>query len=397
MRRAVLMLAVGGILTSYAASPGLIAQDSFPHERHALFFSDCQVCHAGVVDEAVPSPYPDPSFCAACHDGTTAPAIEWKPPDGRISNLAFDHTPHDFGCDFCHLPGGEEDLAAMKFPGPATCIGCHAPEAQEHLAADECDFCHLPVVKTRLDQDRILDFPTPPSHQVRDFSVTHGSLAADRATNCATCHDQTSCTTCHGGATHVPDPVLALSRPEAGGPKGVSIVLEGWAGFHPPDFDLSHSALASSGGENCTICHSENTCAECHDGLGSPSFHPLDFMASHGPEAFGRVSDCKSCHNAEGFCRECHIGSGIEGGEGLIAPFHDGQTLWILSHPQAARQDLESCVSCHQQKDCLRCHSATSGLRMNPHGPDFDASSMRSRNKAMCELCHLPGVLGGAD
>ena len=84
-----------------------------------------------------------------------------------------------------------------------------------------------------------------------------------------------------------------------------------------------------------------------------------------------------------------------EVGASLVAPFHDSQALWILSHPQAARQDLESCVTCHQQNDCLRCHSATSGLRVNPHGPDFDASSMGSRNQAMCALCHLPGAVGG--
>ena len=118
-------------------------------------------------------------------------------------------------------------------------------------------------------------------------------------------------------------------------------------------------------------------------------------MASHGPEAYGRVSDCTSCHNSEAFCRECHLGSGFQGEGDLVAPFHDSQALWILSHPQAARQDLESCVSCHQQNDCMRCHSASSGLRMNPHGPDFDASSMGSRNKAMCALCHVPGAVGG--
>jgi hypothetical protein len=142
---------------------------------------------------------------------------------------------------------------------------------------------------------------------------------------------------------------------------------------------------------SCMTCHSENTCLECHDGMSSPDFHPLNFMASHGPEAYGRISDCTSCHNSEAFCRECHLGLGFSGGSELVAPFHDGEAIWILSHPQAARQDLESCVACHQQNDCMRCHSASSGLRVNPHGPDFDGKSISSRNQALCTLCHLPG------
>ena len=86
---------------------------------------------------------------------------------------------------------------------------------------------------------------------------------------------------------------------------------------------------------------------------------------------------------------------GMQGGGAFAAPFHDNQAVWILSHPQAARQDLESCVSCHQQNDCMRCHSAASGMRISPHGPDFDGSSMQSRNPAMCTLCHIPGSRGG--
>jgi hypothetical protein len=251
------------------------------------------------------------------------------------------------------------------------------------------------VVNTRLDQQRVLDFPAPPSHEPGDFTVSHGSFALERAENCGTCHDRTSCSSCHTGATQVPGAVLHLSPPAPDGPMGVPITQGGPGGFHPPGYSVSHSASASGREMSCTTCHAENTCAECHDGLGSPPFHPLNFMASHGPQAYGRISDCRSCHNSEGFCRECHLESGIRGPDGMVAPFHDGQPLWILSHPQAARQDLESCVSCHQQRDCLRCHSASSGLRVSPHGPDFDASSMRSRNQAMCELCHLRGGIGG--
>jgi len=160
-------------------------------------------------------------------------------------------------------------------------------------------------------------------------------------------------------------------------------------------WSLGREGPVSTGQLDCRSCHTENSCVECHDGPGSPGFHPLNFLASHSTEAFGRVSDCTSCHNSEAFCRECHLNLGMEGRGDLVAPFHDSQTLWILSHPQAARQDLESCVTCHRQSDCLRCHSATSGLRINPHGPDFNPSGMADRNQGACILCHGSGRFGG--
>jgi len=395
MRRAVLLIGLGMLSVSASGPRRVNAQVTFPHDRHSLFFSDCTVCHGGIPAGVPADSYPEFSFCTACHDGTTAPSITWERPDPRASNLGFDHTHHDFGCSFCHLPSGEEDLTQLSFPVPETCLGCHAPEVENHLQAEQCDFCHVPVVDALLEQSRISEFPMPGFHEARDFSVSHGVLAAERAMNCATCHDRTSCTTCHGGVTHLPAAILEIPNPRPDGPVGVQISREGSSGFHPPNFAFTHSASASTGQQSCTTCHAESTCVECHDGLGSPSFHPLNFMASHGPEAYGRVSDCTSCHNSEAFCRECHLGSGIQGQGDMVAPFHDGQALWILSHPQAARQDLESCVSCHQQNDCLRCHSASTGLRMNPHGPDFDASSMSSRNKAMCALCHVPEAVRG--
>jgi hypothetical protein len=369
---------------------GIAAQTSFPHERHSVFFADCSACHSA-ASTGEGALFPEAGFCSACHDGSTAPAIDWTPPEPRASNLIFEHSLHGFGCATCHLPGGEEDLSQMAIPQPEICLGCHVPGAENHLSVEECSFCHVPAVNSGLDQARITAFPAPPSHGVADFAVSHGPAAAAGAESCATCHDQTSCTTCHGGASHVPQAVLDLPSPGPEGPRGVPISGGAGAGYHPAGFASEHSAAASSGQVSCTTCHSENTCMECHDGFSSPSFHPLNFMASHGAEAYGRVSDCTSCHNSEAFCRECHLGSGIKGDGSMVAPYHDDQALWVLSHPQAARQDLESCVSCHRQNDCLRCHSAGAGMGISPHGPDFDASAMQGRNRAMCELCHIGG------
>lgn len=322
MKRALLLAATATVLGVGVWIEALDAQERFPHQTHSVFFAECNACHAGVSSGKAEELFPQPSMCAPCHDGATAPSIRWKTPAPRESSLRFTHTTHPFPCAMCHLPESPEDLAAMSLPQPETCLGCHAP-GQKHLQVEDCGTCHAPVTSLRV---RGPGGPTP---------------------------------------------------------------------FHGPGFTESHGPAAGADQPRCSSCHAENTCIQCHDAQGSPGFHPLNFLASHGREAFGRVSDCTSCHQQEAFCRECHLGVGLQGGGTVAAPFHSNQPAWILSHPQAARQDLESCVSCHQQSDCLRCHSASIGMRVSPHGPGFNASGLADRNLGMCRICHGPAFRGG--
>lgn len=394
MRRALFLAGSAMVLGGFLTASALEAQGSFPHEKHSVFFADCGACHGGVGSEGFDGVYPEVATCAACHDGNTAPEIGWTPPAGpRASNLGFKHEPHGFDCATCHIPDGGEDLSLMRLPRPSTCLSCHAPQADGHLSAEGmCQTCHVPVVESGLSSSDVTGFPTPASHRSDGFGTTHGAMAITSAADCAVCHDRSSCFTCHAGATHLPEAILDIPLPQETGPRGVQLPEGRTPPFHEGDFKVNHAAAASAGLPECSSCHSESTCNSCHEGQNSPGFHPLNFLASHGPEAYGRVSDCSSCHNPEAFCRSCHIGLGLDAAGGIGGAYHDDQTLWILSHAPAARQDLESCVACHQQTDCLRCHSAQTGLGVNPHGPDFNGTGIEDRNKAMCTLCHVPGA-----
>jgi hypothetical protein len=79
----------------------------------------------------------------------------------------------------------------------------------------------------------------------------------------------------------------------------------------------------------------------------------------------------------------------------LHAGFHDANPGFLLGHGKAARQELETCVTCHAERDCLACHSAQGGRRFNPHGPGFDAERLRRRNPEMCTVCHGEAIPGG--
>lgn len=136
-------------------------------------------------------------------------------------------------------------------------------------------------------------------------------------------------------------------------------------------------------------CHETNTCQNCHNGQTKPGFHPPNYMFGHRAEAFARDLDCANCHSTEVFCRSCHENSGASSTDSRSSSYHDANPLWLISHGQAARQSLDNCASCHQQTDCLQCHSAKTGWRINPHGPDFDPQRIGDRSLLQCSRCHF--------
>jgi hypothetical protein len=89
------------------------------------------------------------------------------------------------------------------------------------------------------------------------------------------------------------------------------------------------------------------------------------------------------------FCTSCHVQSGFASKGGILqGSFHDAQSGFRYSHGKAARQSLESCVTCHSESDCLACHSAQGGRGFNPHGPDFDSERLKKKNPQTCAACH---------
>jgi hypothetical protein len=69
-------------------------QDRFQHAKHGTLFPLCTTCHAGVVEPGQPM-WPEPTRCAACHDGVVQQRVSWEPRTGpRAGNLRFTHEAH---------------------------------------------------------------------------------------------------------------------------------------------------------------------------------------------------------------------------------------------------------------------------------------------------------------
>lgn len=371
----------------------------------------CFSCHT----HRTTAHYDESNSCNTCHVPLTAATALSA---SRVAQLPRPATHEDANFIATHgLPSGG------KARSMASCATCHARES--------CVRCHLngqaiPAINTLGRDARVAavvrgkraSYPRPASHTVADFVATHGSEAARQPARCASCHAQPSCRTCHTGtgARKTID-ALPLEPRDPGAGRGVQLqraslppgshTTSDWSRpvaaaspvapsdtgvhrvrVHVPGFERVHATAARSAALTCEGCHTQSMCASCHTGERTRSFHVANFAMRHAATAYSRETDCASCHNTETFCRSCHQTTGVGARGNASTVYHNAESQWLLQHGRAARQSLTTCTSCHQQRDCMQCHS-TLGWGVNPHGPGFDAARLWKQAKTMCLRCHL--------
>jgi hypothetical protein len=407
----------------------------FSHPEHATKVDTsgrrCERCHADPeaprMQVSVASPdrcfschthraaahYDENNTCATCHVKLTAATAMNAERVARLPKPAS----HDEATFLAAHGGRERNLAS--------CATCHARES--------CVRCHMnasavPAINSLGRDGRVAanmrgkaaSYPRPASHAVADYGMRHGAEAVAEPARCASCHARPSCRACHtgtGGSRAID--ALPSEPTDAGAGRGVQLrhaIVSGAeplaprhpapeaatrslsmtvadtgakrVAVHPPRFDRAHAELARAGTLTCEGCHAQSMCSSCHSGERSRLYHAPNFVMRHAANAYGRELDCASCHNAEAFCRACHRTAGIGARGTGAASYHTAQPQWLLQHGHAARQNLPTCTSCHQQRDCMQCHS-TLGWGVNPHGPGFDAARLWKQAKPMCLRCHL--------
>ena len=274
-------------------------------------------------------------------------------------------------CEQCHA--GAAQAGEALFPEASFCAGCHNGQVQ-------------PAVAWAGREPRV--WPLRFSH------TEHPALG------CATCHNQPgaptmqvrlargeTCLPCHGGGeAHLQGPDASCTQCHAYRPGAVRPVS------HGPTWTELHGREASARTETCAACHVRQNCLDCHrpNPASYSGYHPPTFLAEHPVAAYARQTSCQDCHNTAQFCSACHQQAGLVAPQdrNLRPGYHDTQPGFIAGHGPAARQSLESCVSCHTERDCQGCHSALGPQRINPHGSGFDPEKLREKNSQMCTACH---------
>ena len=239
----------------------------------------------------------------------------------------------------------------------------------------------LLVIALLLTPAGTLAAQAPSTHRAPDFLETHQGLLATQRTMCAVCHAQESCWQCHRG-----NPDVAEGLPTAASGTGLNMkVTRRPPASHTPEFVNGHGSTADARPESCAGCHVRQDCLECHrpNPAKAAGYHPVGFLTSHPQQAYTREVSCANCHNTAAFCTSCHKQAGLVANGPINRGYHDKVPQFLAGHGPAARQSLESCVSCHVETDCLACHR-----QFNPHGPGFKPEALRSRAEGMCRVCH---------
>jgi hypothetical protein len=208
----------------------------------------------------------------------------------------------------------------------------------------------------------------------------------------------------------------------------------GIAPTHGTDQLREHGFLARRADKNCVDCHNQQFCLDCHKGGGIdadlkisnyrtsyiPSSHRTDFREIHPIKALDNPQTCTKCHDAR-YCTQCHakfrgedlrVQSHRRGWSDLqtsspgpahstfntsqCQTCHPGGVLpkyvWSADHSREARRNLQACQTCHSDGAvCMTCHSARTGLRVNPHPRNWSAVKDRYRSKSggrSCIKCH---------
>lgn len=179
---------------------------------------------------------------------------------------------------------------------------------------------------------------------------------------------------------------------------------EGIAPNHDSDWVRSHRSLASKAGSNCSQCHNQSWCLDCHKGGGInadlstdtfgrdyiPKSHRSDFVTIHPIKALDNPQTCYRCHDQK-FCTACHDRF-PKGNMRIKSHMRSGTTQtwsWNSEHASEARRNLQSCQTCHPEGDvCLQCHSSG---RVNPHPRNWKDIKGNFKDKTsgkICAKCH---------
>jgi hypothetical protein len=348
-------------LTSTSARDSLIPTGDACDACHSTDHSDTTKVKPG--DEAM-------GQCGFCHlgykpnDGNTVAALEMP-----RANLLFNHKAHvdrNIGCPQCHGAIDQIELATRdQLPRMRGCFHCHQmPDAASRGdAKSACDTCHIPGDRRSAIKEG-----------------TRGTGMSD-------------------------EPVLRGTRIQTVFASG-ALTPPRWLhnAEHTPDFIERHKRIAADDSAFCANCHKEDFCTDCHDGRVRPrSIHPSDYLNMHPIEARLMAEKCTSCHQEQSFCLDCHLRVGVADSSPPNARdtgrFHPPKSIWSDPprkpghHSFEAERNLNACVSCHIERDCVVCHGSRGvGAGFDPHQNGFLGScgSQFRRNPRPCFVCHQP-------
>lgn len=443
------VMLLGAIGTAFAQDPGAQSEATPAAPTSAPSGS------VAAPSPGAPASSTPPSSGFAPLPGNAHVPLKWLPPGAfeqdrgpstvvfppQKLTIRFNHKFHvkeqNLSCASCHKAALTSQSAHdVLTPKPTLCDDCHGTDhanLDKVQAGDEasgqCAFCHVGYKPG--DDNRVAKFQIPRSNMVfnhqkhlsRNINCQqcHGDVQElelatrdqmPRMRGCFGCHQRpdsaargdarSACDTCHvkGGSAEGNRIKTTFATGTMQPPRWMHNAQ------HSPDFIQRHKYVAANDSQFCANCHKEDFCVGCHDGRVRPrSIHPSDYLNMHATEARLATQKCTSCHREQSFCLSCHqrLGVSMSGPPGVreAGRFHPPKTEWSDAprraghHAFEAMRNLNACVSCHIERDCVVCHGGQGiGGGFNPHNAGFSNScaSQFGRNPRPCFVCHEPGA-----
>lgn len=362
-------LSLAGRALAQTPSPVILPRPQIPlafsHTKHLKLGMKCLSCHGGATKsiDSADSLLPKEQICTTCHN------IKAKNP-AKVFPKAT--------CDTCHpdfVQGQDREPAKVVLPPPRLRM-THRAHA---ILGIVCGDCH-----------RNMEKQSGPSRN------GWGERIPTMAT-CIDCHNgaaaPAACTTCHLAE----DDGRLITRFGNDEPKLAPIGRYRDDDHRDPNWKFRH-AFPARDQAYCYSCHATSDCLDCHAGAEKPSaIHPGNYVLLHSRDALTQSDQCVGCHEGGVGCQKCHetVGvseaSSVSQGALTTRRIHpEGWASFTLGenhHAQSARNSMNTCVTCHSEQECIRCHS-TRTLRVNPHPPGFTGKNLKGRAGDMCEKCH---------
>jgi len=252
----------------------------------------------------------------------------------------FNHDDHnkileDESCNICH-----QKTDKQLRPEKESCAQCHDNEFISNVV--------LPPLKTHKDSFYIKD---------------HKKFVNVKQFDCGTCHEQQHCADCHKGTfqNEVGRGIYSKQNP------------------HGAEFIVGHPVQAKKYSKTCQSCHEVKFCSDCHNSFSAQTLQGESHRKSWS-NLLTSPTGIQHSQFSTLSCQTCHTDS--------LTPTHE----WGKAHAREARRNLASCQSCHSSGDtCMKCHSAKTGLMVNPHPDNWNKVSKNLKdasNNKTCRKCH---------
>ena len=354
------------------------------------------------------------SQCGACHEDIDS----YSRP-----NLKFNHWVHfkqGTSCTSCHLGPAHQD-GKTSIPQMELCFSCHKllHSNQGVAASGDCNTCHSPDFN-RVPSDHTANFKASGHKNISDLQINHCMLCHTK-NNCKSCHDREKVKSDYSKyeykAKYQPetrpelqlltfDKVASLSQcntchTDLDANKAPGLIFNHWIHFdNGVQCSTCHQGLVHKTGETkrptmdfCYSCHgtvhskqglvATEACGKCHTAGFNlvPSSHGAGWGTNHKKYVKEEMFSCMICHQ-KSFCQNCHTANNVKPSQ--ITP------IWKQKnrHDQAHAQKGKDCTICHNDDFCKKCHKTPV-----PHNYTFlgDHQVILKSDKSVrddCYICH---------